>query len=149
MLYETEELYYSMHCLVYDFSSRMDLASLLDPLGPVRRDAITALTIVTSSGSEALTAMQQLHLLPGLRELELRREMSVRYLNITNWSLLKHQMQAGLAKLESLREVKVFTPEASSALTPAEEQRLEKLRGIDALLERSVSSMDGAGMGTD
>jgi hypothetical protein len=64
--------------------------------------------------------------------------MSVRYLNISEWSILTRQMKDELAKLQTLRELKIFTPTASSELTSVEKTRQEKLRRVDAMLERGA-----------
>jgi len=137
VLAEAEDIFYSLHRFIFcPESSRKDLSSHLKPLGPRRRHAITALTVCTSSGSTAFCVMQQLHRLPNLQSCYFQRKMSVRYLGLSTWSVLAKQMQAELAKLDSLREVKMITPPARSELTDAEEKRKEKLRSIDAMLER-------------
>ena len=127
ILYEAETIFYEMH--------RFQSSSLLFHIGPTRQAAITALTIVTSSGGAAHHTITELHLFPKLKSLYIQREMSIRYLNVSEWSVMAKQMQTELAKLPSLVEVKVLTPIASN-LTPAEEARREKLARVDALLER-------------
>ena len=128
ILIEAEAIFYVLH--------RFQYSPRLFRIGLLRRDTITALTIVTSSGGSAFSAMEDLHLLPKLKSLYMQRQMSVRYLNVSEWSVMAKQMQDVLSKLQSLQEVKIFTPAASSELTLAEKTREEKLMRVDALLER-------------
>jgi hypothetical protein len=100
---------------------------------------------VTSSGGSAFSAIEDLHLLPKLKSLYIQRQMSVRYLNVSEWSVMARQMGDTLSKLQSLHEVKVLTPAASSELTLAEKTRDEKVMRVGALLERDSQ----AGVGND
>lgn len=79
--------------------------------------------------------MKQLHALPNLRSCYFGRQLSVRDLDIADWSLTANRMQAELAKLEHLQEVKMITPEVSGELMDLEEKRREELRKVDAMLE--------------
>ena len=128
ILYEAEMIFFASH--------RFQPSSIWHHLGETRRSVITAATIKTSSGGTAFSEIEQLHLFPNLKSLYIEREMSIRYLNISEWAIMWRQMQTELNKLQFLEEVKIFTPEASSALTPAEEERLAKLNRIDAELQR-------------
>lgn len=127
VFHEAETIFYATH--------RFQCAPPLFRTGLSRRNAITRLTIVISSGGAAHAAITKLHQLPNLRSLYIQRKISIRYLNVSGWAIMARQMQTELAKLPSLREVKVFTPVALN-LTPAEEQRNEKLKRVDAMLAR-------------
>jgi hypothetical protein len=138
--HEAKTIFYAIHR--FGFSNY-----LFKRVGPNRRNAITAVTITTSSGGAPHGCVTNLHKLPNLKSLYFQRDVSVRYLNISEWASMRRQIQSELAKLKSLEEVKIFTPEAKD-LTPAEEQRMEKLRGIDAFLEfdRKIGPVDGGSL---
>ena len=135
ILHEAKAIFYSLHRFRYT-----PYTPHLFRIGPTRRNEITALTIVTSSGASAFYAIEKLHLFPKLLSLYIQREMSVRYLNVSEWSFLAKQMQNELGKLQTLQEVKVFTPTATSELTIAEKAREEKLGRVDALLQRGIQA---------
>lgn len=128
VLLEAETIFYSTH--------RFQHSELWLKSGEIRREAITAIAIITSSAGKAFSDMEDLHHYPNLKSLHIEREMSIRYLNVAEWSIMWRQMKIELGKLPCLREVKIFTPEASSELTPAEEERLQKLKRVDAMLSR-------------
>ena len=135
ILFEAEDVFYSINRFKYTPNViGRSLASCLTTIGPNRRNAIAALTICTPSGSAAFEALKQLDLAPNIRSCYIERGLSIRYIDMSGWILLAKQMRAELAKLESLQEVKVITPEANE-LTVEEEKRREKLRRIDAMLE--------------
>ena len=129
VLQEAETLFYELH--------RFQYSPLLFRVGHIRLNAITALTIIASSAGSTYSDIKQLHHFPSLTSLYLQREISIRYLNLSEWSIMRKQIQTALRDLPLLREVKIFTPPASSTLTPAEEQRQEKLNQIDTELQRS------------
>ena len=140
ILFEAEDVFYSINHFKYTAQmTRRSLASFLTTIGPTRRNAIAAMTICTSSGSDAFEALEQLHLVPNITSCTIERGVSIRYLNVSGWSVLAKQMTVELAKLESLRDFRVLTPEANE-LTAEEEKRCARLREIDTMLEESCGT---------
>ncbi|KAK3725246.1 hypothetical protein LTR37_000757 [Vermiconidia calcicola] len=135
VLHEAEAIY----CSIHYFGSGpgvLEFDLILKAIGPRWRNALTSLTVRTSSPFEAVVVIKQLHALPNLKSCYFERQLSVRDLGISDWSLMAKWLQAELAKLEHLQEVKMITPEVSGELTDLEEKRREELRKLDAMLER-------------
>ena len=68
VLYEAEDIFYSINHFKYTtpFSGRT-LASFLDSIGPARRNAVTTLTVCTTSSGRAFQSMEELRSVPDLR----------------------------------------------------------------------------------
>lgn len=135
ILLEAETIFYAAHRFQYSGQQ-----SHLHRIGPPRRDAITAITIVTSSGAIAFGMIQGLHRFPNLKSLHIQREVSVRYLNISDWAIMRRQIRSELDRFKHLSEVRILMPLPTSELTQAEMPRAEKLASIDADLVRSSQS---------
>ncbi|KAK5169899.1 uncharacterized protein LTR77_005877 [Saxophila tyrrhenica] len=136
---ESKDIYYDLHRFIVRTADTVRNA-------PHRqRDLIHAITISTSSGVQALEMVQKAATLPNLRSIHFKRDISLRYLNISLWSLMARQIQTALAELKSLEKIEFFTADASTALEGNELVRLEKLRKVDSMLKVSVrkNTVDG------
>ncbi|KAK3716415.1 hypothetical protein LTR37_006565 [Vermiconidia calcicola] len=132
VLHEADQIYYSIHY----FGFGPDFGQILRAIGPHRRNALTALTVWTSSGSAAYGIIKQLHALPNLKICTFQQGLWVRDLNMSDWSLMAQRLQAELTKLGQLREAMATTPEASGYYMDLKQKRKQKLREVDAILER-------------
>ncbi|KAF2160089.1 hypothetical protein M409DRAFT_60200 [Zasmidium cellare ATCC 36951] len=130
--FEAEKILYQinrLHC--------HDLRNFLASLGPVRREAITSLTIAAVQAANAYGDISQLHLLPNLRSLWIERVQSIRFIQPSSWAIFTKQIVTEIERHEGLEEVKIITPETSD---PSEHElkKLQRLRGIDGMIEGAV-----------
>jgi hypothetical protein len=140
---EAESIFYTINHFQYLTTRPRHATAFSQSLSPVRRNAIRRITISVSSGSEALSQIQELTLLSKLQTLRIERRLDVRYIDIGTWKLLAKQIKMELEKFSGLRELDIFTPDvmvsATSRGRAVEEQRMGQLAQIDALLQGVVS----------
>lgn len=121
---EAEEIFYSMNRL---FVEKAFWASI----GPRRRDAITRITVAES--------IHSLPNAPNLKSLYIVRRLSVKYINPHWWAAMAPQLIAEIEKMESLEEIKIFTPNAKD-LNEHEIARQRRLNEIDRRICGAVKS---------
>lgn len=130
--FEAEKIFYQinrLHC--------HDLRNFLAPLGPVRRENITNLAIEAVQAASAYGDISQLHLLPNLQFLWIKRIQSARFIQPSSWAIFTKPIVTEIERHEGLEEVKIITPEMSD---PSEHElkRLQRLREIDGMIEGAV-----------
>ncbi|KAH8812888.1 hypothetical protein F5884DRAFT_856179 [Xylogone sp. PMI_703] len=131
---EAEPIFYSVNHFQYPVETPRFATGFCKAINPNRRDAIRSLTIVVSSGSQALRIIEELIPLSKLQKLRIERRQSIRYLEIESWAVLAKQLKMELEKLSELRELEIVTPDAAT-LTQVEEDRMRRLCRIDSLLQ--------------
>ena len=135
---EAEPIFYSINHFQYPLETPRLATSFCKAIGPKRRGAIRSLTIVASSGSKALSTIQELALLSKLQKLRIERQQSIRYIDMETWVVLAKQLKRELENLSELRELEIVTPETITP-TEVEEHRMRRLDQIDALLQEVTS----------
>jgi hypothetical protein len=142
-LFEAGSIFYTRNELSIDLrQSRNAVASFLASIGPKRRAIITSLTVVAHSASNLLTALRDLRSAPNLRNLCVRRPLSVRFTNASSWVLLASQLKVELDGLESMEQIRFVYPEVE-VMDDHEIERLRILNEVEETLQNVITRRRG------
>ncbi|GIZ46617.1 hypothetical protein CKM354_000973700 [Cercospora kikuchii] len=127
-LAEAEEIFYSVNRFSIDPPT-----SFLDTLGARRLSAITKLELVVGQPSSMLIGLKQLHCLPNLGSLHVRRTVGLRYQNVSAWAVMAPQLIAEIWKMESLSDIRFGSP-GTNSLEESDSAHMKRLSEIDQKL---------------
>jgi hypothetical protein len=130
-LAEAETIFYSVNRL-----SITD-AYFINSIGVKRREAISKVSIPTSSAAAVLSALQQLRLAPNLKSIVVCRQVSVKYIDVRSWRVMAPQLITELSSMENLQDLSFQNPIAVN-LSDNEKVREAELRAVDDRLRGAV-----------
>ena len=134
---EASTIFYYVNSLYYDRAETRVGSGLFRSLSPGRRDHITNITILVSSGDDAYEEIKDIAVLSELQSLRIERKQTIRWTNIQHWIYFAKEMKVELQKLDKLQNLEIYTPE-TLAMTAVEEQRLQRLNSIDDMLREAI-----------
>jgi hypothetical protein len=136
--HEAEPIFYTINHLQYPLTTPRPARNFAQTLNPYRRNAIEQLTILATSGADALSTIEEIKPLSKLRKLRIERRQSIRFINVGDWKVLAKQIKNALEEFQELEGLEIVTPETRTPTTPEEDERFERLELVDKMLKRGL-----------